>query len=75
MPLAGGLAAATSLTVGGMTWFQSPQLAEHAKILTSPDGHAASFQCTHMAEIRNADEFTANSWQRVRGPLKMVLES
>ena len=51
MPLAGGLAAATSLTVGGMTWFQSPQLAEHAKILTSPDGHAASFQCTHMAEI------------------------
>jgi len=75
MPLAGGLAAATALTVGGMTWFQSSQLAEHAKFLTSPDGLAASFQRTHMAEIRNADEFTANVWQRVRGPLKMGLES
>jgi hypothetical protein len=75
LPFAGGLVAATALSVGGLTWFQSNQRKEHHTFLTSPEGLAASFQRTHMHEIRNGDEFTANIWQRVRDPLKMGLDS
>eukprot|EP00590_Aulacoseira_subarctica_P009162 CAMPEP_0172417028 /NCGR_PEP_ID=MMETSP1064-20121228/3544_1 /TAXON_ID=202472 /ORGANISM="Aulacoseira subarctica , Strain CCAP 1002/5" /LENGTH=449 /DNA_ID=CAMNT_0013155099 /DNA_START=229 /DNA_END=1578 /DNA_ORIENTATION=- len=75
LPYTSGFVAATMASCGGMVWFSNSQLKEYAKSLNSPEGLSSAFQRTHMNEIRNADEYTTNVWQRVRDHLRVGLES
>jgi hypothetical protein len=75
LPYAGGFIGATVISCGGMAWFSKSQLSEYGRSLCSSEGLSSAFQRTHMNEIRNADEYTANVWQRVRDHLQVGLES
>jgi hypothetical protein len=75
LPYAGGFIGATMISCAGMVWFSKSQLTEYGRSLCSSEGLSSAYQRTHMNEIRNADEYTANVWQRVRVHLKVGLES
>lgn len=71
----GGVVATTILGVGGLTWFNLYQLREMERFLVTPAELSAAFQRTHAQEVREADEFTASLWQRIRESLRISMEA
>jgi hypothetical protein len=71
----GGIVVATGTGVGILHYFNRRRSVEMEKQCISPEEMSASFQRTHAREIRDADEFTASVWQRIREPLRLTLSS
>jgi hypothetical protein len=72
--LLGSVVAMSILGVGGLSWYNSVKLRAHEKEIASTDGLSASFQNCHRREIREADEYVASLWQRIREPLHSSIE-
>jgi hypothetical protein len=72
--LLGSVVAMSILGVGGLSWYNSAKLRAHEKELTSTDGLSTSFQNCHRREVREADEYVASLWQRIREPLHSSIE-
>ena len=71
----GGVVAATVLGVGGLSWFNASKLKETEEMLCKPEELSAAFQRSYAREVSEADEYTASTWQRVRDPLRMTLQT
>jgi len=71
----GGIVVATLTGVGILHFFNRRRSIEMEHQLVTPEEMSASFQRTHSREIRDADEFTASVWQRIREPLRLSLTS
>jgi hypothetical protein len=71
----GGITVATMAGVGILHFFNRRRSVEMEQQCLTPEEMSASFQRTHSREIRDADEFTASVWQRIREPLRLSLSS
>jgi len=70
----GSVVAASILGIGGLTWYNGVKLRAFEKDLMSSAGLSASFQNCYRREIREADEYVASLWQRIKEPLQSSLE-
>ena len=70
----GSVVAGSIFGIGGLTWYNGVKLRAHEKELMSTHGLSASFQKCYRREIREADEYVASLWQRIREPLQASLD-
>jgi hypothetical protein len=71
--ITGAVLAATVLSTGILTWYQSTQLAAWEGMAKSPEELSAAFQRTHARAVQEGDESVAATWQRIRQSVSTAL--